>query len=129
MLAALLLGTGCASSHAARPLALATTSPTTRAPQTTVPARPVTVHVDAKGFRFTQQNIHITVGTKVVWTFGDSPFPHNVTFDDGTASPPIVNGTWSRRFTKPGTYNYRCTIHPFMRASVIVAPPGKSAAS
>ena len=25
-------------------------------------------------------------------------------------------------FTKPGTYNYLCTIHPFMTATVVVTP-------
>lgn len=30
--------------------------------------------------------------------------------------------SYSYTFTKPGTYSYLCTIHPFMTATVTVTP-------
>ncbi|HEX2667565.1 MAG TPA: plastocyanin/azurin family copper-binding protein [Gammaproteobacteria bacterium] len=30
--------------------------------------------------------------------------------------------TYSYTFTKPGTYSYYCTLHPFMKGKVVVTP-------
>ena len=35
-------------------------------------------------------------------------------------------GTYSHTFTTPGTYDYYCTIHPYMKASVEVGGQGQS---
>jgi plastocyanin len=70
----------------------------------------------------------ITRGTMVVWTNKDSSL-HTVTsglpeqgsvgdlFDSGIISP---EETFSYTFDKPGTFDYSCTLHPFMHGQVIV---------
>lgn len=48
---------------------------------------------------------------------------HTVTFDpypslsDDTLQP---GATWSIKFSHPGTYPYRCTIHPGMNGTLVV---------
>ena len=51
----------------------------------------------------------VPVGS-VTWTWSGS-MSHNVTFDDGNASPTQASGTYTRRFSAAGTYSYHCTIH------------------
>jgi plastocyanin len=51
----------------------------------------------------------VAVGA-VTWTWAGSS-SHNVTFDDGIASPTQATGTYSRHFSAAGTYSYHCTIH------------------
>jgi plastocyanin len=46
----------------------------------------------------------------VTWTWSGS-MSHNVTFDDGNASPTQATGTYTRRFSVAGAYSYHCTIH------------------
>jgi plastocyanin len=76
-----------------------------------------------QGMAFNPATITVSVGTTITWTNKD-PNTHTVTsttapsaFDSGAISS---NGTWSKTFTAPGTYNYACTIHPTMTARVIV---------
>ena len=81
--------------------------------------------VAIKNFAFSPAALVVTVGTTVTWTNQDSD-AHTVTSRNGTGplnSAPITPGqTYSYTFTKPGTYNYMCTIHPFMLATVTVNP-------
>ena len=70
-------------------------------------------------FRFAPSSLTVGSGTKVTWT-NDGQQPHNVT-GDGLKSSTLSHGdTYSFTFNAPGTYNYKCTIHPFMTASVKV---------
>jgi plastocyanin len=83
------------------------------------------------GFQYT--NIQIKVGTTVTWT-NISSAPHTVTgqstpdadFNKGSASLPQNDqgaaSVYSFTFTKAGTYDYYCTIHPAMIAQIIVVP-------
>ncbi len=75
-------------------------------------------------FGYDPPTITVPPGTKVTWTnTGDQP--HSATslatdpakFDSG-----IMNRgqTFSYTFEKAGTYAYFCTVHPFMRGTVIV---------
>ncbi len=69
--------------------------------------------------------IHAKVGQTVKWTNMDSA-PHNVTYVSGpqfTSSPTFTNGgTFTLKLTKAGTIAYRCTIHPGMNGTIVVAP-------
>ena len=76
--------------------------------------------VAVQGFRFGPAGLTVPAGAAVTWTFGDAPIPHNVTFDDGTASPTVASGTWSRAFPTAGTYAYHSSIHPNMTGTVTV---------
>jgi plastocyanin len=67
-------------------------------------------------------------GQTVVWTnrgFG----PHTVTalggeFDSGRLN---LGESFKVTFTTPGTFAYKCTVHPSMKGSVTVLAPGKHA--
>ena len=57
----------------------------------------------------------------MTWTNSD-PAPHNITSSDGTIkSKDFTNGqSFTYTATKPGTFQYTCTIHPQMKATLIV---------
>jgi plastocyanin len=70
-------------------------------------------------YRFAPSALTVAAGTKVVWT-NDGQQPHNVT-GDGLGSSTLNHGnTYQFTFNTPGTYNYKCTIHPYMKGSVKV---------
>ena len=72
-------------------------------------------------FEFAPASVAIEAGTEVTWT-NDDPTDHTVTSLDGDfGSDSLGNGdTFSHRFTEPGTYAYRCAIHPEMTGKVKV---------
>ena len=78
-----------------------------------------------KNFAFAPAAITVKAGTTVTWTNQDSD-AHTVTsqHDSGPLNSTALNTgqTYSYTFTKPGTYSYLCTIHPFMTATVTVTP-------
>ncbi len=77
-----------------------------------------------KNLAFRPATVHAKVGQNVVWTNLDTP-PHNVTYVSGPtfASSGTLNtgGKFALKLTKPGTIQYFCTIHPFMKATIIVS--------
>ncbi len=89
--------------------------------RTTAPAPTRIVRAVIRNVAYTQTRIEITAGEAIEWTNRD-PFPHTVTaidrsFDSGLIQP---NKTYRRTFTKPGTYDFFCTPHPFMKGVVVV---------
>jgi amicyanin len=77
-------------------------------------------------FAFSPTTLTIKAGTTVTWKNVTS-VAHTVTSDDGNSfnsgsNNPIAaqSGTYSFTFTKPGTYAYHCSFHPFMKATIIV---------
>ncbi len=68
------------------------------------------------------------VGEPITWTNEDSAF-HTVTagtydspagtFDSGYMDP---YDSYTLSFKAPGTYEYYCTLHPWMEGSVIITP-------
>jgi plastocyanin len=77
--------------------------------------------VSIKNFAFAPGTITVKVGTTVTWT-NDDQDPHTVTaMNRSFSSQPMNTGdTYRYTFTKPGSYDYLCTIHPFMTATVVV---------
>jgi plastocyanin len=71
-------------------------------------------------FRFHPGTLTIRRGDKVTWVWRDQ-VEHNVTFH-GFHSRTQVHGSYTVRFTRAGTFSYRCTIHAEegMRAKIIV---------
>ena len=68
---------------------------------------------------------HAGVGQTVVWTNEDN-LPHNVIYVSGpkftSSRPRIRNGTtFSIKLTQPGTIHYFCSIHPWMKATIVVS--------
>jgi plastocyanin len=81
--------------------------------------------VAIKNFAFSPATLKVKVGTTVTWTNQDTD-AHTVT-SAATGGPLhsaalAAHATYSYTFTKPGTYAYLCTIHPFMTATVEVTP-------
>jgi amicyanin len=94
------------------------------APATTAGTAPVAADtVRIKNFAFAPANVTVKVGTTVTWTNTDQE-AHTVTAKNGAFTSPALNNgsTYRYTFTKPGTYDYLCTIHPFMTATVVVTP-------
>jgi plastocyanin len=68
-------------------------------------------------------NITVVIGVNntVIWTNNDNE-PHTVTASDGSFDSGNMNpgATFAYTFTKPGTYTYICTYHPWMHGYVTV---------
>ncbi len=77
--------------------------------------------VSISGFAFSPASLTVSVGTTVTWTNNDST-THTVTSDSGAfSSGNLANGkTYSYKFTTAGTYAYHCSIHSYMKGTVIV---------
>jgi plastocyanin len=87
-----------------------------------VDAAPVTgmTEVAARDNQFTPPAIQVTAGTAVTWTFDDRFVPHDVTGDGFTSGDPRRSGSFTHTFDRPGTYDYRCTLHDGMGGRVVV---------
>lgn len=86
------------------------------------PAAPVAgnaVYID--NFAFAPATLTVRAGSTVTWTNRDEE-PHTVVANDGTFHSPGMGSqaTFSFTFPKAGTFEYVCSIHPFMRATVVV---------
>ena len=93
-----------------------------RAPQTPVVADASQVTVEIRDFGFLPRDLTVTIGTTISWTNLDA-VPHDATdgADEwGTGS--LAEGESFRlTFDSPGSYDYLCTIHPNMEATLTVA--------
>jgi plastocyanin len=85
----------------------------------TAPAQ--TDHVSITNFAFSPAAITVVAGTTVSWTNKDST-QHDVSAPSvGLKSPVLSQGdSYTYTFTGPGTYDYICSIHPFMHGTVVV---------
>lgn len=72
--------------------------------------------------KFLNAQVRVTAGTSVEFDNQDSQAhtaisDDNSTFDTGLIQP----GTrTSVKFDKPGTFAYHCSLHPFMKAQIVV---------
>jgi plastocyanin len=80
------------------------------------------VLVNAVDFGYMPSVTRIHVGQTVIWQNGGREL-HDVTGDDDWHSGPI-EGRYEYRHTFgfAGSFNYRCSVHPDMRGTVIVTP-------
>ena len=92
-------------------------SPTSEAAQAATGQTTVTI----QNFAFSPATLTVKVGDKVTWTNKDSA-AHSATADDGSFDTGVLqNGeSGSVTFSKPGTYTYHCSIHPMMKATIVV---------
>jgi plastocyanin len=72
-------------------------------------------------FAFQPSRTVVDAGSEVVWA-NDDPAGHTVTSIEGDfGSDTLETGeSFSHRFDEPGTYEYRCAIHPEMTGRVTV---------
>lgn len=76
--------------------------------------------------KFETPEVRIKSGSAVTWTNTEA-LPHNVHFKPGGSVDKELEGpmlranqTYSVKFNSPGTYDYICTPHPFMKGKVVV---------
>lgn len=67
---------------------------------------------------FGPESVQVPVGTTITWIW-EGKERHNVVGDD-FESPVQTEGTFSQTFAAPGSYDYECTLHFFMRGQVVV---------
>jgi len=68
---------------------------------------------------FDQRTERVSRGERVTWRWvGDRR--HNVVFSRRVRSSTKRSGTYSRRFTRRGTFQYRCTLHNGMTGRIVV---------
>lgn len=96
-----------------------------------------------QGFR--PAGVEIQTGSTVIWRNDDradvAQYPlgrHQIRADDGSFESPVLapGASFALAFTKPGTYPYRCALHPSAMAGRVVAigpaiteaPKGKAVA-
>jgi len=82
--------------------------------------------VTADNFQFQAGNVSMPLGATLTWNF-PGQILHNVTLangPEGFSSDRLMNGgTFSKTFTRPGTYTFFCELHPVgMVERVIVRP-------
>ena len=78
--------------------------------------------VGIANFAFTPQVLTVRAGTTVTWINRDDT-AHAIASTTGAFPGSKALDTdqrYSRRFDKPGVYNYLCSIHPMMTARVVV---------
>ncbi len=63
-----------------------------------------------KNIRFNPGTLSIRRGESVTWVWRDGSTKHNVTAS-GFRSRTQARGSFTVRFNRAGTFNYRCTIH------------------
>lgn len=81
------------------------------------------VEVLIDNFTFSPSPLTVKVGTTVTWENHDD-MPHSVVFPvTKVKSPPMdTDSSFKHTFDQPGTFDYVCGLHPFMRGQVVVQP-------
>lgn len=83
---------------------------------------PSTNSIEISGFAFNPSALTIKKGDRAVWTNKD-PAPHTVISDSGneiSSNSLSKEETYSHTFASAGTFAYHCSIHPSMKATIIV---------
>ena len=77
--------------------------------------------VNIDGFAFVPATLTVKAGTTVTWTNNDEG-PHTVVAGGGAFRSQALGsgGTYSFTFPAAGSFDYVCSIHPFMHGSVVV---------
>jgi plastocyanin len=80
---------------------------------------PPKVHIE--NFQFRPQTLEVPVGATVVWVNDDEEVHALYALDDSFRSPGIEgDATFEHTFTKAGTVEYRCSLHPQMKGTIVV---------
>ena len=127
LLAGILLLAGCGTSTSGGANASTAAPTSTAAPASTTSSNSSVAQVKISEtndkYGFAPATLTVAKGTRVEWS-NASDAPHTVTSDSGTtlASSLISpsGGTFDFTFTQPGTYTYHCTVHPYMKGTIVV---------
>lgn len=128
LLSALFIFSGCTSTPAQAP----GNKETQTGQQSQPPAQPgvqpgthnpQTFNVNIQNFAFNPSSLSINSGDTIVWKNMDS-VSHTIISDSGNeiSSNSLSNGDiYSHTFNQKGTFDYHCSIHPSMKAKIIVS--------
>lgn len=86
----------------------------------------VSIKESDERYSFNPGTVYVNVGESVTWTNGTDA-PHTVTSDSGDelASDQLAeDATYDHTFSATGTFAYHCTIHAYMKGSVVVLAAG-----
>ena len=77
--------------------------------------------VSIANFAFSPAQLVVALKSAVTWS-NDDGAPHGLAFADGKGSTNLLlpGTTHSRSFDAPGTYDYVCSVHPYMSGRVVV---------
>ena len=84
-------------------------------------AQAAEVSVKIDNFTFSPARLVVKAGTTVVWENVDD-IPHTVAATDRSFKSKALdtNDKFSFTFTTPGTFEYFCSLHPHMKATLVV---------
>ena len=76
--------------------------------------------ITIENLRFEPQTLTVKRGDRVVWANKDL-VPHTATAAKSFDSHDIAaNASWTYTARTPGRYDYMCTLHPMMKARLVV---------
>ena len=77
--------------------------------------------IEIRNFQFVPATLEVRAGAAVTWVNDDEEI-HTVLSSQGVFTSPGLEGEqrFVFRFEKPGTYEYRCALHPQMKGTVVV---------
>jgi plastocyanin len=103
--------------------ALALSPAAHNAESTAAPLLPSALTIHIKDFTFTPTPARIHAGDRITFVNDDAE-AHTATAGDASFDSEGLDGggTWQHVFVKPGTYNYFCQLHPYMKATIVVLP-------
>ena len=79
--------------------------------------------VSFANFAFAPAEIVIDAGQQVEWS-NDDGAPHGLAFRDGAPGTDLLlpGARFARSFAQPGSFDYVCSVHPYMSARITVRP-------
>ena len=83
----------------------------------------VTIVPAGTTWKFKPQSVTVAPGASLTWT-NTSDVPHNVVFSDASVKSSDLfdkGKSFTTSFDHPGSYPYICSVHPDMKATVVVA--------
>ena len=101
------------------------------------PAGAVNTRVSISNFEWSNKQVHINLDESVTWDWLGPDLAHSVTgvsanalgwdSDPNTDAPDHRPGdSYTIQFTSPGTYDFQCKLHSFVRGEVVVSDvPGE----
>jgi plastocyanin len=80
-----------------------------------------TVTIDIEDFEFKPSNVSVPLNATVTWNNHDNA-PHDATDDSNEWETERMDDdeNASLTFDTPGTYDYHCSIHPYMKGRLTV---------
>ena len=77
--------------------------------------------IEIRNFQFVPPALEVRAGATITWVNDDEEI-HSIVSSQGLFTSPALDGEqrFSYRFERPGSYEYRCALHPQMHGTVIV---------